>query len=131
MSLIAIVHQQHLFKIRYWSALPDSKWKNASINFENGRKWRFFDPIFTFVPGSSRGKHFKRKKWSFYYQLAALFPTVKSKTKSENHEVPAILKKRGFLIDPLLNWKVNYLHWCLFSVSVSKSIQEHKTCEQN
>ena len=91
MSLIAIVHWQLLFKMRYCSILPHLKWQNASINFENGRKRLLFDPIITFVPGSPLGKHFKWKKLSFYDQLAALFPTVKSKTKSENHEVPPIL----------------------------------------
>ena len=49
-------------------------------------------------------KALQRSKVTFPHQLVALFPMVKSKTRSKIHQVPAILKKRGFLIDPLLNF---------------------------
>ena len=58
--------------------------------------------MFTVGPGSPRKSHLKKKKISFSYQLTALFPTVRSKTKSKIHQVPAILKKRGDFVDALL-----------------------------
>ena len=70
---------------------------------QNGRKCPLFDPISTFSPVSPRGEHCKRSKATFPHQFVALFSMVKSKTRSKIHQVPAVLKKRGFLMDRLLS----------------------------
>ena len=83
------------------------------MNIENGWKWPLFDAFFTFASGTPRRRLFKRKEVSFPNQLSALFPTVKSKTRSEIYEVPAILKKRGVLMDALLIlWLIEIDLWC-------------------
>ena len=62
MSLIAIVHWQLLFKMRYCSILPHLKWQNASINFENGY---FLTQLLLLFPDRREGSILKEKNYHF------------------------------------------------------------------